>query len=393
MPDNRAGVVIAGAGPAGSACALLLARSGVDVVTVERAAFPRAKTCGEYLNAGAVRLLDEIGAGALIRGDAAPVDALAMQDLSGHALTLRFCGESLSYPRAELDALLARMAREAGARTIRGRVEGLARSGGRTTGAVYRGESGERSTIEATFVVGADGARSLVARALGLARAQRGRERFALGGHFDGVSGERRALEMFVDGSSYLALNPLHNGQHNVMLVVGRQELTAARRDLAGFFIARARALGGTRLDRSQRSGPSMSFGPLASHVDRAWAPGAVLVGDAAGMIDPFTGQGVYIALRSGMAAAGAILRALAKPALADATLAAYSRAHLRDLTLRRAACAMVKTLIGTPALAGIAGPKLARRPEAARTVFEAVSGIGAIERAFDPRAIVRLVA
>jgi flavin-dependent dehydrogenase len=390
----QADVAIAGAGPAGAACAIELARAGFDVVLVEQAAFPRHKTCGEYLNAGAVRLLDALGVLASVRAQAGRVERLTIADRAGRSVSLPFCGESLSYPRADLDALLAAEAVRSGARTIRGRAIALRKdAGGRTCGLEYRDASGEARTLGARAVVAADGAQSLLAQAAGLRRRRAGPRRFAIGGHYEDVAPPPGELSMIVDGAAYLAVNPLTADCSNVMLVLPGDRVAPGTGGVEAFVREQMEALGGIAFGRAPRIGPRAGFGPLESFVRRASAPGLLLAGDAAGMIDPFTGQGVFLALRSGRAAARAIAALLAAPAAEAALLDRYASDHARDLALRRRACALVKTIVATPALARFASARLANAPDRAAPLLAAVSGVARIESAFSPRVLLGLVA
>jgi flavin-dependent dehydrogenase len=386
-------VVIAGGGPAGSACALTLARAGFEVTIVEQAAFPRRKTCGEYLNAGAVRLLDELGVLAAVRTRAQPLERLVMRNRAGTSVTLPFGGESLSFPRADLDALLADAAQNAGVRRVRGRaVTLLSDDAARTSGLRYRDGDAQPTDVAAKFVVGADGAQSSLAAAAGLRRPGVAARRYAVGGHYDGLQPSAGLLDMIVDGSAYLALNPLGEGCSNVMLVLPADRIAAG--DGADAFVkTQMAAIGGPTFAAARRIGPRVGFGPLESFVRGAAAPGLALVGDAAGMIDPFTGQGVFLALRSGINAGRAIAAVLAGRSDEAVALGAYAREHGRDLTLRRRACALVKLIVANPALARFAAARVAGTPERAAPLLAAISGIGRIESAFAPSTLLGLVA
>jgi flavin-dependent dehydrogenase len=115
LPD----VVVVGGGPAGSACALVLARAGHAVTIVERAVFPRRKVCGEYLNAGALQTLDQLELGALVRAHSNELAGLRLVPPDLEPVDLDFPAPARALPRAVLDDLLLVEARAAGA--LRGR--------------------------------------------------------------------------------------------------------------------------------------------------------------------------------------------------------------------------------------------------------------------------------
>ena len=94
-------------------------------------------------------------------------------------------------------------------------------------------------------MIGADGAQSIVARKCGLSAAPHGEQRFALGGHYAGLRDLDRFVEMFVEGSSYFAVNPFDAAHANIMVIVREKDLSARKNDVDRFIRERARALSG----------------------------------------------------------------------------------------------------------------------------------------------------
>ncbi|HEY0797755.1 MAG TPA: FAD-dependent oxidoreductase [Candidatus Baltobacteraceae bacterium] len=390
-----ANVVVVGAGPAGSATALALARRGIDVQLVERAVFPRPKVCGEYLNIGAVRLLDELGVGAAVRAVASPLRGVRLVSAKVDPVVLPFPGEALALAREQLDLILLDAARAAGARVQRGRVEDLVFEGDRVSGVSVRNEAGERHSIAARFVVGADGVGSLVARKMGVVRASGGPRRFAVGGHYDGFSGLDQHVEMHVAPGTYFAINPLDSRRANVMIVVRDRALSAWAGAVDSGVSALAAKLGCGRrsFEGTQRIGERLSIGPLAFDVSAVARPGALLVGDAAGFLNPFTGQGVYLALRSAQDAAMALLAALERPELEPHALAQYSHERTHDVRARRRLAWLTGMLIDVPWMAARAASRVARSPELAEHLLAALGGATAREQPLSPLLAARLLA
>jgi flavin-dependent dehydrogenase len=379
-------VVVVGAGPAGSATALLLARAGRDVRIIERARFPRRKVCGEYLNGGSVAALERLGLLAPVRAVSSPLRGVRLVAPAVAPLALAFPGPALACAREALDVLLLDAALAAGASLERGRVDELLFADGRCAGVRVRDEDGALHERRARVVVGADGIGSAVARKLGLARASRRGGRFAIGGHYGGFKGLDEHIEMYVGGDAYFALNPLDERRANVMVVVGKERLARWSADVDDGVSGAAAALGqGVRsFAGATRLGTRVSIGPLAHAVRRAVAPGALLVGDAAGFLDPFTGQGIFLALTGAERAAAAIVANAHEE---------YALWHARDLAWRRRVAAAVALLIDVPPLARRAVARLTHVPDAGATLLAALSGIVPPQRAFTRAGLGRLLA
>lgn len=353
----RVDVLVVGLGPAGSATAIHLARLGVQVLGVDRAAFPRDKPCSEYLSPEAVRLLDVLGqVPGLERAGAQPVYGTVVYGPGGSKLVGRFAAapvrpfrdSGLSVARWTLDAALVQAARKAGVIIAEGTaVEELLYAGGAVTGALLRTPAGTRQAVLARLVVGADGLRSVVARRLG--RRRQGRPaRVAFVAHVDGVAGLEGFAEMHVGREGYVGLNRIGGARGNpgsgelggdaanqpvanVALVVPRHRAALARGRVTEFFFAELARYPAVR-DRIPREGlvrQVLVTGPFATRSSRVAADGALLVGDAADFFDPFTGQGIYSALRGAELAAGVAGPALAHPGpVTLGRLAPYVRAR-----------------------------------------------------------------
>ena len=165
-------VLIVGAGPAGSTLASLLADRGIETVIVDRARFPRVKPCGETLNPGTLRLLDEIG---LLDKVAAGKPALinGWQFANGTergAVGMYMEGKhGFGMPRRDFDSILLCETRRRGVRVLEGNyVSSITRRKPRGFDVNCREDGGVLRTIRAQFVIGADGLRSIVSRRLGM---------------------------------------------------------------------------------------------------------------------------------------------------------------------------------------------------------------------------------
>ena len=342
----NAEVVVVGGGPAGASAAIRLARRGIDVCVLDRARFPRAKPCGEFLSPGATPILEELG----VREAVETAGALRLErvriDAHGAVVELRFpSGEGAppwgySLSRHALDSILLDAARAAGARVIEEtRVDEVRLETARAV-VEARGPDGQPLAVEGRLVIGAGGRNCPVARALGVQRRDR-RARFDLLAHWSGRPEDPEAppggtarggptCVLRVRGDRYVALAPIERGRWNVNCVVPRSALRAET-DTGALY----------RRVTGFRPGPAASPAEdvVASDVTaigtvRASADRALLIGDAGLFLDPFTGQGIYLALRSAALAAAVVPDALAHDAGRE-RLAAYEWGRRAEFAAR----------------------------------------------------------
>ena len=328
-------VLIAGAGPAGAIAALVLARAGVRVLIVDRAKFPRDKICGDTLNPGAMRILERYGLRARVDPRGFPIHGMLLTGPTGVQVRGLYgsgiIGRSLI--RRDFDQMLIEAAVAAGAQFQDGvRVQGpiLEQASGSKSpsvhGAMLVSRDGRTLRIPAQMTIAADGRRSTLAFALGLARQPARPRRWAIGGYFQEVDGLDIVGEMHIRRGHYIGVAPLPGGVVNACYV------SASREGMAQPAAQLLRALWRDpllreRFVRARITGPVTVLGPMAVDVPRAGVRGLLLAGDAAGFIDPITGDGVRLAMRGGELAAEAALASLEHP----------DRAWHETLTRRRA--------------------------------------------------------
>lgn len=363
-------VVVVGAGPAGSAAATFLRQRGRDVLLLDEARFPRDKICGESVSPGARPLLAALGVADAVRGlGPHPLRGMTLTSPSGMCFRgdYRDAAEpGFGTRRDAFDKVLLDAARAAGAEVREGvRATGLVLEGGVVSGVTCENGAGPE-TVRARLVIGADGRRSVVARKLGLLHEHRSLCKFAVRGHWDGMDGLEERGEMHVGGGGYCGIAPLSPRRANVTFVLDRAELAAAGGDLESFYRETLRRWPriDERLARATLEGPPRAIGPLALEASRVSAPGALLVGDSAGFYDPFTGEGVTLALRSAELAAEVANGALRSRGVAD--LRAYDR--VRDASTRDKfrINRMLQRVVAWPALSDAMARRLSRRPDLA---------------------------
>ncbi|HEV8021082.1 MAG TPA: NAD(P)/FAD-dependent oxidoreductase [Candidatus Lustribacter sp.] len=394
MASAKIDAVVVGGGPAGSTCALLLARAGLAVTLVERANFPRRKVCGEYLNSGAVAALDRIGVLGDVRAQAFGLHGVRLIPPRAPAVELPFAHGALACERETLDALLLRAAVYAGVTVVHGRVEDLLRDRGRIDGVWVRNDDGSAYEVRARWTVGADGCGSLVARRAGLTRRAWRTPRFAVGGHYAGFGDLGGFIEMYVGAGAYFALNPLSQTTTNVMVVVPKTALAKWSGFVDEGVAGKAAELG--RGHRSfagaHRIGARAAAGPLAHSVRAPVARGLVLIGDAAGFLNPFTGQGVFLALTSAEAAAHAIVTSAGNIARETTAFATYAGERGADFAARKRLSAAIGWMIDVAPLARRAAARLARRPTLADALVDALAGMRAPQSALSANVLGKLI-
>jgi flavin-dependent dehydrogenase len=311
-------VIVCGAGPAGSVAATVLARGGARVLMIDRARFPRDKLCGDTINPGTVAILRRLGLFGAIEPHATPVDGMLVTGERGVAVRCAYrrgiCGYALL--RRDLDEALAREAVAAGVRFEDGTlvreplVDTEWRDGPRVRGVVLAGRDGRDLRVPAPLVIAADGRRSRLAIPLGLTRHPRRPRRWAIGAYFTGVESVASFGEMHVRRGRYVGIARVPTGVANVCAVV---PAGTAVRDPAAVLL---RQIGRDawlreRFRKARLACAPTVLGPLAVDASDAGMPGLLLAGDAAGFIDPMTGDGLRFAVRGGELAGTVALTAL----------------------------------------------------------------------------------
>jgi geranylgeranyl reductase family protein len=364
-------VVVVGGGPAGCATAIFLKERGHDVLLVDSARFPRDKICGEGVSPEAWRLLRAMGAADRVRAHGPkPLRGMRLTSPDGTSFVGEYGGArepGFALRRFDLDLALLETVRARGIDVAEDtRATDVRVEGGVVTGLSLSRGSGPGTVCGARLVVAADGRGSLVARRLGLLREHPRLRKFAVRGHFEDVLGLGDYGEMHVGGGGYCGIAPLSRTAANVAFVLDRREMAKAGGDVLAFYRDTLRRWPriAERLAGARLLGTPRAIGPLALEARGVSAPGALLVGDAAGFYDPFTGEGVTLALRSAEMAADVGSRALRRGPPHD--LREYDR-------LRRAATRhkfrlnhLLQFVVEWPGLSNAVAARLARRQDLA---------------------------
>jgi flavin-dependent dehydrogenase len=352
--------LIVGAGPAGAVAASVLARAGARVRLLDRETFPRDKLCGDTVNPGTLARLRSLGIDSRVEHGGLRVVGMRVTGVGGVVI------EGL-YPRGlagramlrrDLDWMLVEHAVAAGCEfepgvTVRTPLVDHTRDGPKVTGVRIGSDSSARG-LRARVIIAADGRRSTLAFGMGLARHPHRPRRWAVGAYFEGVPSPSFPHsdctpaagvtgEMHIRPGRYIGIAPLPGQLTNVCLVKPsgpgdrkfRHPAATLTHELAADPMLCERFAG------ARMAAPPVVLGPLAVDVSRQQIDGLLLAGDAAGFLDPMTGDGLRFAIQGGELAAAAALDVLqrgwngAHARLADARAQAFAAKYRFNRTLR----------------------------------------------------------
>ena len=309
-------LLVVGAGPAGSASAAWAARAGIDTLLLDAAEFPRDKPCGDGLTPRAIAELDALGLAPWLEGRARNRGLRAAG--FGQLLYLPWPGGNLpdyggAAPRLELDHAIRQVALDAGAEPLDGvRAVDVERDGsGRVTGVVVK-RSDATETIRCRRLVVADGARSQLGRALGREWHRDTAYGVAARGHIkSGRSDDEwisSHLELRDDAdrilSGYGWIFPLGDGEVNIgvgTLATAKRPADINLRSLLNYYADTQRE--DWELQDDVRA-PWSALLPMGGAVSGVAGPNWLLVGDAAGCVNPLNGEGIDYGLETGHLAA-----------------------------------------------------------------------------------------
>jgi len=368
--DRVTDVLVVGGGPAGAATGYWLAEAGVDVLVAERKHFPREKTCGDGLTPRATRQLADMGLADKLSADHHRYDGLRAM-AHGRTLELRW-PEHPDYPsygfvvrRRVLDEMVAERARQAGAQLATGvEVSSPILHDGHLVGAelTHRDPDGavvRTERLRACYVVIADGSLSRFGRALGTARRRSYPQGMAIRGYFESPLSDDPWIESALDlrdraGHAlpgYGWVFPVGDGTVNVG--VGLLSTFTEYRSVNTSWLMDEWV---RQLPEHWQVGPSDSCGPpvggrlpMGGSIQPRSGPNWLVVGDAAGTVNPFNGEGIDYAYETGRLAASCVAEALAHGS--GLALQRYERELEADYGLYFKVARLFAFVIGRPTL------------------------------------------
>ena len=365
MASSRQMVVV-GAGPAGATAALFAERAGLDVLLIDRRRFPRDKICGDAIARKSLSVMRELDIPVPADTVFEPVARAVLTSPHGHRIDVDLSSHDEPEPhmvcrREIFDDLLVRAARARLDVWEDARVIDVIHGAGRVRGVVVR-RNGVDHNVPAAFVVGADGFDSIVARRLGVYRHDSSHWYVATRGYYRGLDVAPRTVEVhFVRESlpGFLWVFPTGDGIANVGVGVVHRDLKRRRvslRDVHEAVLQLPRFR--DRFARTERIGAVHGWNLPTPDFSRVLAgDGFALAGDAAGLVDPFSGEGIGNAMVSGRVVAETAAQVIAGhaasheyvPRLRQAIDAKEIALHYRLRDLARHA-RLIDVLVGTAA-------------------------------------------
>lgn len=339
-------VIVVGGGPGGSSAASFLGAKGRKVLLLEKEKFPRDKTCGDAISGKSIGLITELGIGEhLKKADHGEITGLTFSSPNGKSISIPFStggngiGKGFVCRRLVFDNLLWNCAKNSANAVDGAHVLRVLRESGKIAGVAAKMPDGSEQEFRSRLVIGADGVSSLVAREVRGAETDPAHTCVAYRAYYSGVKGMDGTLEIHFVKSimpGYFWIFPADNGLANVgvgMVMGSMKKANISLQKALLDIIGQNPMFRGRFADAKPVSQIKAWSLPLGSKKRRVHSDNVLLVGDAAGLVDPFSGEGIGNALLSGKLAAAVADEALSAGDTSAKFLSSYEERLWKEIS------------------------------------------------------------
>lgn len=394
-------VIIVGAGPGGSSLALGLAKANKKVLLLDKASFPRDKTCGDGISGKSVALLRELGIEKDV-GNAlgAKIFGVTVSSPNGMQVDIPMQGQNYGYciRREVFDNVLFEQAKQRVETKENFAVTDLIEENGFVVGVKGLADKTQAQEFRARVVVGADGATSIVAAKLGLSKHLPDHHIVAIRAYYEGVLDLTDKIEIhFIDGvlPGYFWIFPVETGKCNVGLGMVTSELQkrGVKLDQLMLDAIAQNDLFKNRFKNAKLVGPIKGWNlPLGSTKRKSFGNGFLLIGDAASLIDPFTGEGIGNALYSAKIASEEIVKALEADDVSESFFKNYDARLDRELFPELKTSYNLQRLVGHNWLLNFIVKKAKTKPRVANFIAESLVNDQPREKLASPLTFIKML-
>jgi geranylgeranyl reductase family protein len=329
--------IVVGGGPGGSTAAAFLSAKGRRVLLLDKEKWPRDKTCGDAVSGKSVGILSELGlVGAIEKADHGETTGLTFSSPNGKTVSIPFRKDNRGIAKGYVcrrmvydDLLWQNAARKCTAHEG-ANVVGVVREGGKICGVKVKLFDGSEKEYRGKVVIGADGVSSLIAREIRGADIDPDHTCIAYRAYYSGVSGMNGTIEIHFVKSvmpGYFWIFPLENGLANVGvgMVMADVKKNGVNLQKVMLDVLEQNPLFKGRFANAKMVSPMKAWSlPFGSKKRKIHADNVLLVGDAAGLVDPFSGEGMGNAMYSGRLAAKIVDESLSANDTSEAFFAKY---------------------------------------------------------------------
>ena len=331
-------VIIVGAGPAGTTAALYAHRLGLNCILLDKAVFPRDKICGDALSGKSIRIMRELNLlDEVEKLDGSGINRITFGSPSNQQFDIDLQGKKKKdqitkgfvIPREIFDNYMFEKA-DAVTETRQGfSVKDLIIENDHVIGVIGKTKNGDEEEIRAPIVMGCDGCNSIVGRKLGLYEMNMENTSVAVRCYYEGVKGLTDQIELhYVKevNPGYFWLFPAGEGRANIGIGLSKSDMKKEKRTLRQIMdeVTQTEYFKERFSDAKQLERPIGWNLPLGSIHRKNHGNGFMLLGDAAGLIDPFTGEGIGNAMVSGQYAMEVALKCKKTGNFTERALAEY---------------------------------------------------------------------